>query len=79
MTIEQVWKALDEGKTVYWKNEGYKVFIEDISRPGSDAGKFQIAHFSHRNGKMLAVRYISNYFGSIIHESDLSNLFVKGQ
>lgn len=72
-TIEQVWKALESSKIVYWSNQGYKVYISEALQDND----YQRNHFSFKNGKVLSVRCIDNYFGSLINESDLSTLFVE--
>jgi hypothetical protein len=69
--IEQVWEALDNGITVNWVHDGYKVYIEDIY-PDNE---FQKAHFTRRGNKVLSIRCIENYFGGLICESELGKLF----
>lgn len=68
-TIEQVWKAIDEGKTIYWSSSAYTLTIEPSS-PNFDK-------FSERNNKVLRVTCTANYFGSLLRENDLSNLYIK--
>lgn len=70
MTIEQIWEALKQGKTVHWNNKAYKIYIEDSSR------EYQDKHFTNRNGKVLAARCIENYFGSLLTEECLGNCFI---
>ena len=76
-TITQVWEALDKGQTVFWANKAYKVFVEpNLGSPETvncDARKF-----SRRGAQILSARCISNHFGSVLQESDLSSLFVEG-
>jgi hypothetical protein len=67
--IHEVWTAIDQGETIFWSNESYKIFIED-SRPENP-------EFSKRGPKLLSVRCIENYFGSVLHESEISQLFTK--
>lgn len=67
-TIEQVWNAIEQGQTVYWVNESYKLTIETALLEN---------HFSNKNGKCLRVTYISNWFGSILDKSELPKLFTK--
>lgn len=80
-TIDQVWEALDSGKTVYFNNESYKIYIErnpkTISGEKNPYYSSESRSFSTRNEEMLAVRCISNHFGSVISPSDLSHLFIK--
>lgn len=70
-TIDQVWDALKEGKTVNWKNSSYKVYIEAAIPDNS----FQRNHFSFNKGCVLSVRCVSNHFGSIIDKTDLKDLY----
>lgn len=72
--IGQVWQAIDKGETIHAGNSSYKVYVEPAIKDNS----YQRNHFSYRNGEVLTVRCISNYFGSIIDQRDLSSLFVKG-
>jgi hypothetical protein len=72
-TIQQVWELLDKGETVYWKNTSYKVYIS----PQIENNEYQTNNFSNRNGMILSIRCISNYFGSIIEEKELPTLFTK--
>lgn len=76
-SIDEVWSALDAGQTVYWGNESYKVYIEPDYLPQVTA-VHKGRKFSARNGQLLSVRCISNYFGSIITPQCLGNLFTKG-
>jgi len=72
MTIKQLWNYLEKKKKVFWYHEGYQVYIED-ARKGCE---FQENHFTFKKGKILTVRHL-NGFGSILHKSELSKLFVK--
>lgn len=71
MTIQELWEKIERGETVFWANEGYKVYTEEAFC------EHQKQHFSHKNGKVLSVRFIENYFGGLIHESELTELFTK--
>lgn len=71
--VESLWNALDAGKTVHWGNDSYKIYISDAI-PGN---AFQESHFTYREGKVLSARCISNYFGSLLHESDVGSLYIK--
>ena len=66
-TIKQVWNALDKGKEIFWIHDGYKVFIEPFHE-----GNYE---YTKRGNKVLAVRFIENYFGSLLEESELPKLF----
>jgi hypothetical protein len=72
-TINEVWNALDEGKTVYCSNESYKITIE----PTIPNNEFQLNHFTRRGDQVLRVTCIENYFGSLLSESELGKLFTK--
>ena len=72
-TIEHVWSAIDQGRTVYWTNTSYKIYIEEIYN--ERVSEYQKSHHTHRDGKCLSVRCISNYFGSLLSESEIKNLF----
>lgn len=74
MKIEQVWQAVSEGKTVYWHNKAYKVYVSDAN----PLLGFQLNHFSFKDGKILSVRHIENYFGGLIEDSDLEHCFTEG-
>lgn len=75
-TIEQVWQAIDKGLTVYWSNTAYKVYIEPNPKSSPYYNSIN-RQYSTRNEQLLSIRCISNYFGSIIHESELSQLFTS--
>lgn len=67
--INEVWTAIDQGKTIYCMNKAYKIYVES-SHPGNPS-------FPKRENKVLCVRCIENHFGSVLHESDLSHLFIE--
>lgn len=74
-TIQDVWAAVDAGLTVYWTSTSNKVFVVD--NVGDEKQKnVPCRLYSARNGKILDVRCISNYFGSVISPEFLSGLFV---
>ncbi len=70
-SIAQVWKDLFNGCTIHWCNDSYKLYVEDAI-PNNE---FQRNHFTYNNGKILSVRCISNYFGSILDESEICKLY----
>ena len=72
--ISEVWQDLEQGKTIYWANEGYKVFIQDARTYRKELEDFDKNHFSFKNGKVLDVRYIDTFWGSRMVESDLKEL-----
>lgn len=64
MTIEKIWKAIEQGKTVIWSSEAYEVHPvlsngTKYSKP-SEKGKYA-----------LRVTCISNWFGSLLHEEEI--------
>lgn len=69
-TIQEVWQAIMNGKPVYWHHEGYRITLVDAR------GDYQEKHFTYRNGFVLRVTCTSNWFGSLLEESELGNLFV---
>lgn len=71
MTIVEVWDKLDKNIAVYRKNVGYKVIIEEAK---SD---YHRRHFTHRDGSVLAIRYVENWFGGLMYEEELDDLFTK--
>lgn len=75
-TVDDIWNAIDKGKTIFWCNENYKVFVED-NIGSAETTECDVRQYSARNGKMLSIRCISNYFGSVISKGDLPKLFVK--
>jgi hypothetical protein len=68
-TFDDVWNALDAGQTVYWYNTSYKITIEPCQKTTNRE--------TERNGKVLRVTCVSNYFGSLLKECELSNLFIE--
>lgn len=76
-TIADVWAAIDSGETVYCGSESYRVYVESDLTP-EITEKHEGRRFSARNGRLLSVRCVSNYFGSIIYPQDLTELFTRG-
>lgn len=74
MNINEVWNALDAGEDVYWIHEGYKVFIE----PAREGCEYQAKHHTNRGGKILSIRFATTYWGSLMDEREMGNLFTKG-
>jgi hypothetical protein len=75
-TIDQVWNALDQGLTVCWASKAYEITIESSEIEWRQRQNFAIP-FSNRDGKCLRVTCVSNWFGSLLCENELSNLFLK--
>lgn len=76
--IEQVWKAIDESKTIYWANKAYKLTVESSALDWRQENGYSIP-FSNKDGLCLRVTCISNYFGSLLCEDDLGSLFVESE
>lgn len=75
-TIAQVWEMIEAGKKVYWGNTGYEVVAEDVF--GSDyVVEFQIKHHTFKHGKVLSIRCMSNWFGGLMAESEMGDLFIQ--
>jgi hypothetical protein len=75
-SVSEVWDAIDAGKTVYWSSKAYKVFVEPDLMP-ERTKELDFRQYAERNGSILAVRYIENYFGSIISPYYIGNLFTE--
>jgi hypothetical protein len=74
--VDQVWEAINQGETVYWKNKAYKIYVEENSKNGFFYSS-EARQFSTRNEQMLSVRCIENYFGSVLSPNEISELFVE--
>ena len=71
MSIEQIHLALEQGHKVNWVNSLYElayVKCEEKNLYGKP---------SYKNGKAVRVFCVENYFGSLIHESEFKNCFLK--
>ena len=75
-TVEQVWDLIDQGKTVYWNSEAYKVYVE-YNPQSSPYHNSEARRPVTKDESMLTVRCISNYFGSVLNLNELSQLFTK--
>ncbi len=73
--IREVWETLDQGITIYWSSTAYKLTVEDIRTGRPEDKEYWNRHFSFRNGKVLRVTYISNWYGSLLNESEIKFLF----
>lgn len=76
-TIDEVWQDLEQGKTIFWTNEAYKVYIQDARTHECAGNDFDKNHFTFKNGKVLDVRYIQTFWGARMDQSDLLDLFSK--
>jgi len=70
MTVNEIWKALEQNKKVYWNNKLYKVHSEKVE----SINKYN--SLSLKNGYALRITCISNYFGGWIAESELKDVFI---
>lgn len=75
-TIDQVWNAIDQGKTVCWCSDIYQITIEESNLEWRQNSGFDVP-FSNRNGKCLRVTCMSNWFGSLLDKNELNNLYIK--
>jgi len=76
MNIGQIWAALDKGLVVNYGNTSYKIYIEKVCTTSGSTRDYQSVHFSVRNGELLSIRCISNYFDGLINESQLAECFI---
>lgn len=76
MNLEEVWNAIDAGQTVCWNSATYEVLVVDSMLDWRKEQRFEVP-FSNRDGKSLRVTCVSNYFGSLLSEADLNQLFIK--
>lgn len=77
-TIEEVWNAIDAGKTICCSSEAYELVQVDTMHAWRKEQGFKTP-FSNRGDKSLRVTCMSNWFGSLLEENELANLFVKGE
>lgn len=75
--IEQVWSAIDRGLIIYWSSDAYQLTIEDSMLDWRKRQGFNIP-FSNRDDKCLRVTCMSNWFGSLLTQDELSQLYTKG-
>lgn len=75
-TIEDVWRAVEAGKTVYWSNKAYKIYVEKDLMPERTL-EYPPRKLIEKNGYLLCVRCISNHFGSILHLKEIPALFTE--
>lgn len=76
-TIGQVWAAIDAGKTVYWASDAYQLTLEPSNLEWRARCKFAVP-FSNRGETSLRVTCTSNWFGSLLTENELGQLYTKG-
>lgn len=69
-SIEQVYDAVRSGCVVHWGNTSYIVVLETPNVLGA-------CPWAEFQGKVLTVRCKSNWFGSVLELSEVSNCFIK--
>lgn len=70
--IDQIHAKLAAGqKVIHPEHRAYEFVREPIIGDDSQRVKYQRAHFATRDDHTLALRCSSNWFGSLIAESDL--------
>lgn len=71
MNIEEIHEALESGKTVNWGNSLYELHYVDASEEN------KYAKPTFKNGKAIRITCITNYFGSLLSESEFNKCFIK--
>lgn len=74
--INQVWAAIEAGKEVFWVNHAYHLTVEPVNAEWRKSQGFDIP-FSAKGDKCLRVTCISNYFGSLLEETEIHKLFTE--
>ncbi len=69
--IDEVWQDLNQGRKVYWNHTGYEIVREPVTK----GIEFQEKHFSRQGNEVLCIRYTENWFGGIIDETEVKELF----
>lgn len=77
-TLDDIWAAIENGKTVYWQNRCYKLTVEDSQLQWRKENGMPIP-WTNKNGRCLRVTCTKNYFGSLLLESEVKNLFTVGE
>ncbi len=73
-SIKQIHDALKQGKTVYWANKSYEVKQRPIRKDFVD---HDLNHETQIDGMLLDCRCVSNYFGGLLNESEVSSCFIE--
>jgi hypothetical protein len=71
MSIEQIHAALEEGHKVNWMSSLYELAYVSCEK----SNKYGRA--SYKNGKAIRLFCVENCFGSLIHEREFENCFLK--
>lgn len=69
-TLAEIWAAIDAGRTVYWHSPTYQVLPEPDSVPHKHL-------YSERDGIMLRVTCLSNWFGSRLEATEIGSCYVE--
>lgn len=76
--INEVWKAIDQGKKVFWVSDAHQLTVEDSAIEWRERLGYEIP-FSNRDGKCLRVTRMSNWFGSLLLSNEINSLYVKNE
>ena len=69
MTIKEIWGAIEQGKKVNWSNSLY--IVEPI-----EFEKNKYSALSYKDGHALRITCRTNYFGGLIAESELKDVYI---
>ncbi len=72
MTVTEIYDTILSGQKVFWGHEGYQVLITQAHK----GCEYQANHHSNVNGLLLEIRYLANWFGGLIDEEELSDVYV---
>lgn len=67
--IDEIWKDIDRGHKVYWKQENYQVMVTDPT------GDNKYSNFSLHNGKCLRLECTYNGFGGLIDPREVEDCY----
>lgn len=77
-TYDEIREDLDADVDIFWKNTGYKVFYEKLI--GYESTKeAQRKMDAVKDDKMIVCRYLSNWFGGKLAESEIEGCFSGGE
>lgn len=69
--ISEIWKDFSMGRTIYWKSKAYKLYA---STANCD---YQNDHFTNKDGQVLSIRCIENYFGGLMDIMEMDSLYLE--
>lgn len=72
LTIQDIWKAIDDKKIVNWHHQDYVVKQEKVNLHC----EYQNNHFSNRKGKILVITH-NNGSTSILHKENLKDIKIN--